>query len=33
MAHLEEEDEYRRVLNDFMRRVEERQVYSVLQQH
>ena len=24
-AHLEEEDEFRRVVNDFMRRVEERQ--------
>jgi pimeloyl-ACP methyl ester carboxylesterase len=23
MAHLEEDEEYRRVLNDFMRRVEE----------
>jgi pimeloyl-ACP methyl ester carboxylesterase len=25
MAHLEEEDEYRRVVEDFMRRVEEGQ--------
>src|SRR5215212_10249606 len=31
MAHLEEDEEYRRVLNDFMRRVEEGQTRRIFE--